>query len=91
MKKSDIIENVAEKLAIDKASVENVFDAILGEITTCMVNREEVKIHGFGNFITRPYGERNCYNPITGEIMKLKPSFSPVFKPGLKLRNEVNK
>ena len=91
MNKSDLIANVADRLAMNKECVGLVLNAVLDEIIDSMVNGEEVKIHGFGNFITRTYNERNCYNPITGEIMKLKPSLSPVFKPGLKLRNKVNK
>lgn len=91
MKKGELIDNVAEKCCIKNEVAELVIEAVFDEIAEAMVKREEVAIHGFGKFITRPYGERNCYNPITSEMIMLKPSVVPVFKPGPKLRNKVNK
>lgn len=90
MKKSDLAKIVATKKGYNVDEVEEIMDAILNEIADAMKNGEAVKIHGFGNFYPRYYGERNCYNPITGKIMKLNKSVQPAFNPGNKLRTYLN-
>lgn len=90
MKKSEINKEVAEMLQLEEDVAENVINSFLELIVEKLKNGEEVKLHGFGTFGVRNYLERNCYNPQTGSIMKLKPSIQPYFKAGGKLRKELN-
>ena len=91
MKKHELIAKASEKCGVKKEVAELLVDALLEEISESIANGEEVAIHGFGKFFTRPYKERRCYNPISGEIAVLKPSVVPVFKAGPNLRKKVNK
>ena len=91
MKKSELIIKASEKSGLKKELTEVLIDAVFEEISESLSKGEEVSIHGFGKFFTRPYNERRCYNPISGEIAVLKPSIVPVFKAGPNLRKKVNK
>lgn len=91
MKKHELIAKASERCGVKKEIAEVLIEAVFEEITESMMRGEEVAIHGFGKFFTRPYNERKCYNPISGEIAVLKPSIVPVFKAGPNLRKKINK
>lgn len=91
MKKSELINKVSEKSGMKKEITEALIETVFEEIAESIAAGEAVSIHGFGKFFTRPYKERKCYNPISGEIAVLKPSVVPVFKAGPNLRKKVNK
>ena len=91
MKRSELIAEVAKETDCNVGVVEKVFNAITEEIIKVLKNKEDVKIHGFGNFVARQYKERKCYNPITGEIQMLPPSLQPAFIPGNRFREKINK
>ena len=62
-----------------------------GKFNLGVGNGETVRIHGFGNFVPRPYGERKCYNPRTGKNITLPASVQPAFIPGKKMRVMIQK
>ena len=88
--KKELIQAVAKKCSVDEKLTKEIVDTLFNEITERMTNGEVVSIHGFGKFMARPYGVRKCYNPITGEMMELKPSLAPAFNAGGKLREKIN-
>ena len=91
MNKSELIAKVAVSLDIESDEVRLVFEKIVDEIVNQLRDGETVKIHGFGNFVPRPYGERKCYNPRTGESIMLPASVQPAFIPGKKMRVMIQK
>ena len=91
MNKSELIAKVAVSLDIESDEVRLVFEKIVDEIVNQLRDGETVKIHGFGNFVPRPYGERKCYNPRTGESITLPASVQPAFIPGKKMRVMIQK
>ncbi len=91
MNKSELIAKVALSLDIESDEVRLVFEKIVDEIVNQLRDGETVKIHGFGNFVPRPYGERKCYNPRTGESIMLPASVQPAFIPGKKMRVMIQK
>ncbi len=90
MTQSEIIAEIAKETNFDKECVEKIIRALWKVITDKLKNNIEVKFHGFGKFIARPYGKRNCYNPMTKGMMVLKPSVQPAFIPGPTLREKLN-
>ena len=90
MTQSEIIKNIANETEIDAEVVEKIMKTLWNVVGECLKNNTEVKFHGFGKFIPRPYGQRNCYNPITKEMMVLPPSVQPAFIPGPKFREKIN-
>lgn len=91
MKKSELAKAVSQRCELSEENVTEIIELVFDEIATSLKNGEEVKIFGFGKFVSRPYGERQCFNPITGKIMTLKPSVQPAFIAGPKLREKINK
>ena len=91
MKKSELIAKVAYSLNKDEEEIKLVFETVVDEIVNQLRNGEAVRIHGFGNFVPRPYGERKCYNPRTGENIVLPASIQPAFVPGKKMRVMIQK
>ena len=46
---------------------------------------------GFGTFETRQRSARNGRNPRTGEVIKIKATKAPAFKPGKGMKDAVAK
>ena len=90
MKKKELAEKVSLATGYKESEVEEILESVFDEIANSLKKGEEVKIFGFGKFISRSYGERKCYNPITGELIKLSPSVQPAFIAGPKLREKIN-
>ena len=91
MNKSELIAKVSLSLNKENEEVRAVFDKIVDEIVNQLRDGKAVKIHGFGNFVPRPYKERKCYNPRTGENITLPASVQPAFIPGKKMRVMIQK
>ena len=91
MNKKDLAEKISKKINLKENEILQVIDLLTEEITCSLSDGKEVKLFGFGKFVAREYGERNCYNPISGEIIKLKSSKQPAFIAGPKLREKLNK
>ena len=91
MKKSELIAKVSMSLNKDEEEVRMVFEKFIDEIVNQLRDGETVRIHGFGNFVPRPYGERKCYNPRTGKTIALPASVQPAFVPGKKMRVMIQK
>lgn len=91
MTKSELITKVALSLNKDEKEIKLFFETVTDEIINQLRNGETVKIHGFGNFVPRPYGERKCYNPRTGKNVVLPASVQPAFVPGRKMRVMIQK
>ena len=91
MNKKDLAKVISQRTNYAENDIMNILDVVCDEIAMAIKNDEKVKLHGFGTFFRRSYGERKCYNPISGEIETISASFQPVFKAGPKLREEINK
>ncbi|MBK6286584.1 MAG: HU family DNA-binding protein [Gammaproteobacteria bacterium] len=90
MNKSDMIDLIADKSDISKASAARALDAMLEGITAALRNGEQVALVGFGTFAVKDRAERQGRNPQTGATMVIKASRIPGFKPGKALKDAVN-
>jgi DNA-binding protein HU-beta len=88
--KSDMIDLIADKSDISKASAARALDAMLEGITAALRNGEQVALVGFGTFAVKDRAERQGRNPQTGATMVIKASRIPGFKPGKALKDAVN-
>ena len=91
MKHNEILQLVMDKTGTDKETAQKVVGALIESITETLAKGEEVQLWGFGRFERRKYNARKCYNPLKGQLIDLKGSYSPVFKAGTKLREYINK
>ena len=85
-----MIDLIADKSDISKASAARALDAMLEGITAALRNGEKVALVGFGTFAVKDRAERQGRNPQTGATMVIKASRIPGFKPGKALKDAVN-
>lgn len=90
MRKSDLIDAVAQASDLTKAQATQVVNAVLDEILLALSNGEAVSLPGFGSFERRHRAARTGRNPQTGKEMQIPASYAVGFKPGKQLREAVN-
>jgi DNA-binding protein HU-beta len=88
--KSELIDVIADKADISKASAARALEAAIEGITTALQAGEQVVLVGFGTFQVKERAERQGRNPQTGATMTIAASRVPGFKAGKALRDAVN-
>ena len=94
MNRQDMINAVAKKLGRSKsaaAEIVDLFFAADGLIAGELRRGGRVQISGFGNFETRKRAARKGRNPATNEVISIKASVVPAFRPGQALKDLVNR
>ena len=90
MNKLDLIAAVAEKTDMPRAAATQAVDAIFTVIETALKGKQEVRLTGFGSFVTSERKATKGRNPRTGEEIDIPASTSVRFKPGKTLKDSVN-
>ena len=89
MKKTELIEAIAEKADVPKSQAQKYFDAFEQVVTDTLKGGEEVQITGFGKFYIRDQKARDGRNPQTGEKMRIPAQKVPTFSAGNSLKESV--
>ncbi|MFP6662625.1 MAG: HU family DNA-binding protein [Deltaproteobacteria bacterium] len=90
MTKADMIEAVATKLELPKATAERAVNLIFDGITTALQADDKVNISGFGTFTVSNRKARQGRNPKTGETIQISASRAAKFKAGKGLKDALN-
>lgn len=90
MRKSDIANDVYEKVGISKKEAADIVEIILNTIKSVLQQGETVKIAGFGNFVVRKKRARKGRNPKTGEEIGITPRKVVTFRPSQVFKKYVN-
>jgi DNA-binding protein HU-beta len=88
--KADLVDLIADKADISKASAARALEAALAGITDALRAGDQVALIGFGTFAVKQRAERQGRNPKTVELLNIAASRSPGFKPGKALRDALN-
>ena len=92
MIKSELVQRMAARNPhLYQRDIENIIDAILGEIGDALARGERVELRGFGAFSTKQRQARTGRNPRTGEAVPVDEKVVPFFKAGKELRERVNR
>ena len=89
MNKTELVELIAEKAEVTKASAERALIAILDGIATSLKKDEPVVLVNFGTFVVKQRAERKGRNPKTGEEIKIRAAKVVGFKAGKALKDAV--
>lgn len=89
MKKSELIEAIANKTGGTKKDAEAMVNAFTEVVTETLANGDSIQLVGFGTFEVRQRAARQGRNPSTGEPMLIPSSKTPAFKAGSKLKEAV--
>ena len=90
MTKADLVEKIAEQIALSKKDSETVVNTVFRSIVDALVNDDKVELRGFGSFRTRERRSRVGRNPKTGDRVDVPEKKVPFFKPGKNLKKLVN-
>ncbi len=87
--KADMAEKLFNDLGLNKREAKEVVELLFEEVRYSLIENEQVKLSGFGNFDLRDKNERPGRNPKTGESIPVSARRVVTFKPGQKLKARV--
>jgi integration host factor subunit beta len=91
MIKSELVHRVSDHNPhLYQRDVENVVNAILGEISAALMRGDRVELRGFGAFSVKSRASRIGRNPRTGEQVEVEEKHVPFFKTGKEMRQRLN-
>ena len=92
MIKSELVEHISEQNPhLYQRDVENIVNAILGEIIAAMARGDRVELRGFGAFSVKQRPARTGRNPRTGAHVSVDQKCVPFFKTGKEMRERLNR
>ena len=92
MIKSELVQRIAEQNPhLYQRDIENIVNAVLGEITAALARGDRVELGGFGAFSVKHRPARTGRNPRTGAHVSVAQKSVPFFKTGKEMRERLNK
>jgi integration host factor subunit beta len=92
MIKSELVQRIASQNPhLYQRDVENIVNAILGEIVAAMARGDRVELRGFGAFSVKNRPARMGRNPRTGAHVSVEKKSVPFFKTGKEMRERLNR
>jgi DNA-binding protein HU-beta len=85
----ELIANLATQTGLSKANAKAFLLAALDGISERLVHEGRIKLGDFGSFEVRQRRERKGRNPRTGEQILIPASMRAVFKPGVRLKEQL--
>ena len=89
--KAHLSEMLHEQLGLNKREAKDYIEAFFEVIAAELVEGQDVKISGFGNFEIRSKAGRPGRNPRTGEPVPIPPKRVVTFKASAILKDQINK
>lgn len=89
MNRTELVDMIAEKADITKASAARALDAMLEGVTVSLRDGNPVVIVNFGTFMVKERAAREGRNPSTGEKINIKAAKVVGFKAGKALKEAV--
>lgn len=90
MRKSEMIEALANETGLTKADAEKMFNATFNLVKEELAKGNKVSIAGFGTFKITERAARDGRNPQTGETIHIAASKGVNFKAGTELKDKIN-
>jgi len=89
MRKSDLINNIAEKTGIPKVDVLVTLETLIKEVKENLTKGENIYIRGFGSFITKKRAAKIGRNIKKNVAVNIPEHYIPSFKPSKEFVAEV--
>lgn len=90
MNKSELAEAVADITDLPKAKTAEVVDAVFATIEATLKKKDDLRIAGFGTFLTTERKASVGRNPRTGEAIDIAAANAVKFKPAKTLKDAIN-
>ena len=88
--KAQLSEMLHEQLGLNKQEAKDYIEAFCEVIAAQLIEGQDVKISGFGNFEIRSKSGRPGRNPLTGEPVPIPPKRVVTFKASAMLKDQIN-
>jgi DNA-binding protein HU-beta len=90
MNKSDLIDEVSDRMGDNKRTATDAVNAVLQTIQETVARGDKVSISGFGVFEKQVRAARTARNPATGAAVKVPKMSVPKFRAGADFKAMVN-
>tara|TARA_B110000881_G_C18444979_1_gene448001 strand:- start:366 stop:668 length:303 start_codon:yes stop_codon:yes gene_type:complete len=87
--KAELAERLNEEIGLNKREAKDIVELFFNEIRDSLIENQQVKLSGFGNFDLRDKSQRPGRNPKTGEEIPISARRVVTFRPGQKLKVQV--
>jgi integration host factor subunit alpha len=87
--KAQLAELLFEQIGLNKRESKDMVDAFFSLVSASLVNGQDVKITGFGNFQIRTKAPRPGRNPRTGEAIPIEARRVVTFHASQKLKVQI--
>jgi integration host factor subunit alpha len=87
--KAQLAELLFEQIGLNKRESKDMIDAFFDLISTSLVDGNDVKVTGFGNFQIRTKAPRPGRNPRTGESIPIEARRVVTFHASQKLKEQI--
>lgn len=88
--KADLAQTLTDTFGFNKRESKELVEQFYGEMSEVLVRGEQIKLSGFGNFELKDKSARPGRNPRTGEDVPISARRVVTFKPGQKLRAQID-
>ncbi len=88
--RADLAEAIVRNVGLPRNESQELVEIVLGEISSCLANGEQVKLSSFGSFGIRQKGQRIGRNPKTGQEVPITPRRVLVFRPSNIMKERIN-
>src|SRR5450830_1829221 len=88
--KAQLAEMLFEQIGLNKRESKDMIDAFFNLVADSLVEGNDVKITGFGNFQIRTKAPRPGRNPRTGEAIPIRARRVVTFHASSKLKKQIN-
>lgn len=91
MLKSDLVARLTAKFPhIAVRTIHESVNYLIEMMGDALADHQRIEIRGFGSFAVKHRSARQAHNPKTGELITTTEKFTPHFKPGKALREQIN-
>lgn len=90
MNKTDLVAAVAEESQLTKEKATTVVESVIKKIQEALMEGDEVRLPGFGNFKVADRKATTARNPRTGETVDVPASRVAKFAPAKGLKEALN-
>ena len=87
--KAHLADLLFEQIGLNKRESKDLIDAFFDQMVACLVDGDDVKISGFGNFQIRTKAPRPGRNPRTGQAIPIQSRRVVTFHASQKLKDQI--
>ncbi len=91
MKKSDIVDQIANKTGIPKVDVLVTIEAFIKEVKDSLHRGDSIYMRGFGSFILKKRAKKIARNINKNLAMEIPEHYIPAFRPSDKFKDYIKR